>query len=260
MPFLEAEDKKIFYQIFGSSGEPLIMIHGVATDSRYWGDVPQFLSAKYAVVTYDQRGHGQSFAPPTGYSYRDHVNDLKWLIKELGCQESDVGGSLSRWRHRGQDSRFNIRSSIKAMVLAAPHIVGYREYTDWPNVYRTARIIDIDQAKIQWESFRLFDRLRKGSPERELFLECLRDFSGKVWTDPEAARYVDESDLKLLDNLTQPTLLLCGREDLDFLPLAKLVNARLINGTLFEIPDCGHMIHLEKPDIFKRELTAFLKL
>jgi 3-oxoadipate enol-lactonase len=258
MPFLEAEDKRIFYQVIGS-GEPLIMVHGVASDSRYWGDIPQFLSSKYAVVTYDQRGHGQSYAPPTGYSYRDHVNDLKWLIKELGFKKvtfvaHSAGGAIAV-KFALQHPEF-----IKAMVLEAPHIVGYRDYTDWPNVYRTARIIDIDQAKIQWEGFRLFDRLRKGSPERELFLECLRDFPGKVWTDPEAARYVDESDLKLLDNLTQPALLLCGRDDLDFLPLAKLVNARLINGALFEIPDCGHMIHLEKPDIFRRELSAFLNL
>lgn len=258
MPFLEAEDKKIFYQTFGD-GEPLIMIHGLACDSRYWGDVALYLSAKYATITYDQRGHGQSYAPATGYSYRDHVNDLKWLIKELDVKKVTLvahssGGAIA--------VKFALQHPelVKAMVLAAPHIVGYREYTDWPNVYRTARNIDIDQAKIQWESFRLFNRLSKGSPERELFLQCLRDFSGKVWTDPEAARYVDESDLKLLDKLTQPTLLLCGRDDLDFLPLAKLVNARLINGTLFEIPDCGHMIHLEKPEIFKRELTPFLKL
>ena len=258
MPFLEAEDKRIFYQVVGS-GEPLIMVHGVAVDSRYWNDIPQFLSSKYAVVTYDQRGHGQSYAPPTGYSYRDHVNDLKWLIKELGFKKvtfvaHSAGGAIAI-KFALQHPEF-----IKAMVLEAPHIVGYRDYTDWPNVYRTARIIDIDQAKIQWEGFRLFSRLRRGSPEHELFLQCLRDFPGKVWTDPEAARYVDESDLKLLDNLTQPALLLCGRDDLDFLPLAKLVNARLINGALFEIPDCGHMIHLEKPDIFRRELTAFLKL
>jgi 3-oxoadipate enol-lactonase len=258
MPFLEAEEKKIYYQVVGE-GEPMIMIHGVACDSRYWGDLPEFLAKKYTVVTYDQRGHGQSYAPETGYSYRDHVNDLKWLIKELGFSKTTLvahsaGGAVA--------VKLGLQHPelVKALVLAAPHVVGYREYTGWPNVYRTARTIDIDQARIQWETFRLFERLPKGSPERELFLECLRDFSGKVWTDPEAARYVDESDLKLLDKLTQPVLLLCGREDLDFLPLAKLVNARLINGTLFEIPDCGHMIHLEKPDVFKREIKAFLKL
>ncbi len=145
-------------------------------------------------------------------------------------------------------------------MLAAPHVVGYKDYTDWPNVYRTAKQIDIDQAKIQWETFRLFQRVDKNSPDWEVFKSCISDFPGKVWTDPDAFKYMDESDMKMLDNVTMPTLLLCGREDLDFLPLAKLINARLTNGTLYEIPDCGHMIHMEKPEIFKRELAAFLKL
>jgi pimeloyl-ACP methyl ester carboxylesterase len=258
MPFLEATDKKIFYETTGS-GDPLVLIHGIALDSRSWRDLPEFLGKKYTVLTYDLRGHGQSFAPATGYSYRDHVNDLKSLLSELGYQKitlvgHSMGGAIAvKYALQHPDQ-------VKSMVLAAPHIVGYADYTGWPNVYRTARNIDIDQARIQWEGFRLFERLPKGSPERELFLECLRDFPGKVWTDPQAGRYVDESDLKLLDKLTMSLLLLCGRADLDFLPLAKLVNAGVTNGSLFEIPDCGHMIHFEKPDIFKRELTAFLKL
>lgn len=258
MPFLEIDDKKLFYQVTGA-GDPLVLLHGVACDSRYWRDLPEYLSKKYAVVAYDLRGHGQSFAPASGYSYRDHVNDLKSLLHELGHQKvtlvgHSLGGAIA--------VKFALQQPehVKAMVLAAPHVVGYNDYTGWPNVYRTARSIDIDQARIQWEGFRLFSRLTKGSPERELFLECLRDFPGKIWTDPQAGRYVDESDLKLLDNLTMPLLVLCGREDLDFLPLAKLVNARLTNGSSYEIPDCGHMIHLERPDIFKRELAAFLKL
>ena len=258
MPFLESDEKKIYYETAGA-GEPLVLIHGIALDSRSWLDLPQFLSKKYTVLTYDLRGHGQSFAPATGYSYRDHVNDLKLLLNDLGFQKitllgHSLGGAIA--------IKFALEhpEKVKSMILAAPHVVGYKEYSNWPNVYRTARTIDIDQAKIQWETFRLFTRLVDGSPAKEIFKECIRDFSGKVWTDPEASRYIDESDLKILENLTQPTLLLCGREDLDFLPLTKMVNARLTNASLFEIPDCGHMIHMEKPEIFKRELAAFLKL
>jgi pimeloyl-ACP methyl ester carboxylesterase len=146
------------------------------------------------------------------------------------------------------------------MVLLAPHVVGYSDYVNWPNLHRTARLIDVDQAKIAWETFRLFKRLQKGSPEKELFDRCIREFPGKVFSDPQAARYLEESDLRILDGLMAPVLLLCGSDDHDFLPLAKIVNARLQRSTLYEIPDCSHMIHLEQPDILKRELKAFLKL
>lgn len=258
MAFYETEDKKIYYELTGE-GTPLVLIHGVALDSRIWGDLPTWLGGKYRVLNYDLRGHGKSFAPETGYSYRDLVADLNELITALEMPKISIvahslGGAVAikfALRHPGK---------VDKLVLAAPHIVGYTDYQGWPNVYRTARQIDVDQAKISWETFRLFSRLKDGSPEKKLFLDCLRDFPGTMWTDTQAGRYIVESDLKIVDKLAAPTLLLCGREDLDFLPVAKLINAQLPQGSLFEIPDCGHMIHLEKPEIFKRELAAFLKL
>lgn len=258
MSFFEKDDRKLYYNIIGQ-GDLAVLVHGIGVDSRYWMEIPELLASKYAVLTYDLRGHGQSFAPDTGYSYREHVNDLNSLITDLGYQKAhfighSLGGAIVV-KYALQHPQH-----IKSLVLAAPHVVGYKDYTDWPNVYRTAKQIDVGQAKIQWETFRLFQRVDKNSPDWEVFKSCISDFPGKVWTDPDAFKYMDESDMKMLDNLTMPTLLLCGRDDLDFLPLAKLINARLTNGTLYEIPDCGHMIHMEKPEIFKRELAAFLKL
>jgi len=258
MSLYETEEKKIHYELTGE-GSPVVLIHGIALDSRIWGDLPQFLAEKHQVLTYDLRGHGRSYAPESGYSFRDLVADLNELLAGLQLSKvtlvgHSLGGAVA--------IKFALQQAGKVakLVLAAPHVVGYTDYQGWPNVYRTARLIDIDQAKISWETFRLFSRLEDGSPEKQLFLDCLKDFSGTIWTDPQAGRYVDESDLKIIDQLNLPTLLLCGRDDLDFLPVAKLINAQLPQGSLFEIPDCGHMIHLEKPDIFRRELAAFLKL
>ena len=81
MPYIESDDRKLHYNITGD-GDPIFLIHGVALDSRCWMDLPEFLKPKYTVITYDLRGHGISYAPETGYSYRDHVNDLKWLMQE----------------------------------------------------------------------------------------------------------------------------------------------------------------------------------
>lgn len=258
MPYLEAEEKKLYYESRGK-GEPLIMIHGLALDSRIWRDLPDTLMKKYRVVTYDLRGHGRSWVPDSGYSYRDHLNDLKWLLTELGLSQVTVlghslGGAVAI------KYALNAPANVEALVLLAPHVVGYTDYVNWPNVYRTARLIDIDQARISWETFRLFQGLKKGTPEKELFDRCVKEFPGKVWTDQQALRYVEESDLKILDRLEAPTLLLCGSNDHDFLPLAKIVNARLQRGTLYEIPECSHMIHLEQPEILLRELRGFLNL
>jgi pimeloyl-ACP methyl ester carboxylesterase len=258
MPTLETEERSIYYEVTGS-GEPLVLIHGMALDGRIWADTPEFLAGKFQVINPDLRGHGRSFAPETGYSFRDFESDIKVLLAELKIDKvtlvaHSLGGAVA--------IKFSLQQPDKVarLVLLAPHVVGYTEYSGWPNVYRTARLIDIDQAKISWETFRLFDNLPQGSRERELLLTCLRDFPGLMWTDQQAGRYMEESDLKLLDKLTQPTLILCGRDDHDFLPVAKLINAQMQQSYLYEIPGCSHMIHLEKPEIFKRELRQFLEL
>ncbi|MCK4857034.1 MAG: alpha/beta hydrolase [candidate division Zixibacteria bacterium] len=258
MPFLEDDSRKIYYKLTGA-GPPLVLIHGMALDHRIWHDLPEFLAREYQVLTYDLRGHGQSFAPETGYSYREHVNDLKALLAELKFDRVNIvahslGGAVAI------KYALQMPNRVRNLVLAAPHVVGYADYSDWPDIYRTARLIDIDQARISWETFRLFRNLKKGSPEKELFDCCLKNFPGRMWTDPKAGRYMDESDLKILDRLEVAVLLLCGRDDHDFLPLAKIINARVQYGSLFEIPDCSHMIYLEKPEIFKRELKAFFKM
>jgi pimeloyl-ACP methyl ester carboxylesterase len=228
-------------------------------DSRIWDYVPEFLSSKYKVVTYDLRGHGRSFAPESDYSIRDHVSDLKLLISELGIERlsllgHSLGGAIA--------VKYALEAPGKAvsMFLAAPHIAGYTDYPQWPNLYRTARLIDVDQARIAWETFRLFHKLREGTPAKDLFLKCLSDFNGNMWLDAKAGRYMEESDVKLLEKLSMPLMLLCGRDDHDFLPLAKTINAHVRHGTLYEVPECAHMIHLEKPDIFKRELKAFFNV
>lgn len=193
MPYLEQEERKLYYEIRGQ-GELIVLIHGIAVDSRYWLDLPDFLAQKYTVLTYDLRGHGRSFAPETGYSYREHINDLKALITELNFNRlhllaHSLGGAIAVKYALQQPVQ------VKSLILVAPHVVGYRDYSDWPNVYRTARTIDVDQAKIQWESFRLFERIDRDSDGWKVFRQCLGDFPGKLWTDPEAAKYMDESDM-----------------------------------------------------------------
>lgn len=41
-------------------GEPLLLIHGIISDSSFFAGVSQLLSANYKVITYDRRGYGNT--------------------------------------------------------------------------------------------------------------------------------------------------------------------------------------------------------
>src|SRR5690606_32763910 len=44
------------------------------------------------ILTYDQRGHGRSFKPESGYSPEDYANDLEKILNELGWERIHLVG------------------------------------------------------------------------------------------------------------------------------------------------------------------------
>lgn len=63
-----------------------VMLHGMGSDSLaswYLTLAAPFAESGYRVVMYDQRGHGRSERPPTGYALDDFVDDLEALLAAL---------------------------------------------------------------------------------------------------------------------------------------------------------------------------------
>jgi pimeloyl-ACP methyl ester carboxylesterase len=64
---------------------------------------------------------------------------------------------------------------------------------------------------------------------------------------------------KWLHRIDVPTLLIWGAEDRLFPPAYAYAWHELIPGSkAVIIPECGHVPHIEKPDVFVSELTAFI--
>jgi len=72
---------------------PVLLVHGLASNARLWDGVAERL-ARYGhpVVAVDQRGHGRSSKPDTGYDMATVADDLRLLIMALGWQRPVVAG------------------------------------------------------------------------------------------------------------------------------------------------------------------------
>lgn len=82
---------------FAPAGQPagvdIVLTHGLASNARLWSGVARLLAdAGHRVVTFDQRGHGRSSKPDTGYDMATVADDLVLLIEELGWDRPIVGG------------------------------------------------------------------------------------------------------------------------------------------------------------------------
>jgi pimeloyl-ACP methyl ester carboxylesterase len=69
---------------FGGKGEPIICVHGLTANSRFWDSVAERLVDSYRVFAVDLRGRGDSEKPKFGYNIRQHTEDLLQVINELG--------------------------------------------------------------------------------------------------------------------------------------------------------------------------------
>lgn len=92
--FIQLDDIRLHYWRAGA-GRPVIMLHGVSDDGRCWGRTGDALAQEFDVILVDQRAHGQSSAPETGYRLDDFASDIHGLIKALHLKDVIlVGHSL----------------------------------------------------------------------------------------------------------------------------------------------------------------------
>ena len=68
------------YREYEGAGRPLILLHGVASNSRIWITTAPLLEEDFHVYALDQRGHGESAKPDTGYDFDSVVADLDAFV------------------------------------------------------------------------------------------------------------------------------------------------------------------------------------
>lgn len=72
---------------------PIVLVHGLASNCMTWEATACALhAAGHAVVSVDQRGHGRSSKPGSGYGFDEMTADLLELIQQLGLHRPIVAG------------------------------------------------------------------------------------------------------------------------------------------------------------------------
>jgi pimeloyl-ACP methyl ester carboxylesterase len=88
------DDSQLSVRDWGGRGQSVVLIHGLGRHQREWDVIASELTGQFRVVTYDQRGHGES-GQSLDYSWRSRVGDLAALLLELELHDVVlVGHSL----------------------------------------------------------------------------------------------------------------------------------------------------------------------
>lgn len=114
---LEVAGARVHYEVWGSAGPWLTLVHGAGDNLRCWErQVPAF-SRRYRVLAWDLRGHGATVAREEDYSAAAQVRDLLALWQHLGIEQSallgySMGGRIALEAAAREPQR------IAALVLA----------------------------------------------------------------------------------------------------------------------------------------------
>ena len=79
------------YSVAGN-GPPLILIHGIGAARDAWRFMTPLLEARFTVITYDLRGHGESPMPEGEFNLDDLVADLERLRERLELESMHLAG------------------------------------------------------------------------------------------------------------------------------------------------------------------------
>ena len=74
-------------------GAPVLLMHGLGYTREGWGPVRELLARRYRVVSYDNRGIGQSEIPPGPYTVEQLAGDAVQVLDEAGVERAHVVGT-----------------------------------------------------------------------------------------------------------------------------------------------------------------------
>jgi pimeloyl-ACP methyl ester carboxylesterase len=89
--FATVNGVKLHYLTAGN-GDPVILLHGYAQNSRMWRPLMKELAKTHLVVAPDLRGFGDSAKPESGYDKKTMAQDVHALAQSLGIRKAGVAG------------------------------------------------------------------------------------------------------------------------------------------------------------------------
>jgi pimeloyl-ACP methyl ester carboxylesterase len=258
MPQVERDGITISYLDEGA-GRPLLLLHGHTLDHRAWDDVvPALLEAGIRTIRPDLRGHGSSTLAERGYHWSHHAADMAAVLEHAEVGQAVVvgfslGGGIALELALAQPA------AVAALVLVAPVMPDRpfeAEFMD--NLREVARTVHghgLSAAmRGPWMSSPLFAVSFARPGVRQRVLGMVSDFPGADYMARERDR--GDREWKVPDRLGEvdvPTLVVVGERELaGFRGFAEEAVQSIQGARLEVLPDAGHLLPLEHPDVIGR--------
>lgn len=112
MPTVQVGDQKLYYEDTGGNGPVVVFSHGLLMDRTMFAPQIAALSGKYRVISWDERGHGNTGDAAGPFSYYDSAADVVGLLKQLSIPRAIFAGM-------SQGGYLSLRAAIRYPEVVA---------------------------------------------------------------------------------------------------------------------------------------------
>jgi pimeloyl-ACP methyl ester carboxylesterase len=241
------------------AGPPLVLLHGVLGDHRFWRPQLEGLAGAFTVIAWDAPGAGQSDDPPEFFSMDDFADCAAAFIRALGIEQAHVGGlslggafALALYRRHS--------SLVRSLILADT-------YAGWkgslpPDVVQARLEQCLRESEMAAEEFIpgwLPGLLPADAPAKLVddVTATMSDFHPVGYRSMIRAM-ADADERETLGSIRVPTLLVWGEVDQRSpLSVAEQFRESIPGSRLVTIPGCGHLPSCQRPDAFNNAVREF---
>jgi len=265
--YIVAKGVTLCYQEYGT-GDPLIILTGLGTDVDFWETTVPVLAKEHRVYALDLPGFGKSDKPEARY-------DLDWMeaiiiafmdakhIQRANILGESMGGQIAlllALDHRDRVEKIILMGSVGDWPPPGFLLAGFLNYA-WPD------IIVGDHIRRCWpDIFQNISLTQNESTERIFKRQMAVRANGTLFADEgrastRALRGIVFATCRYrLPNVKVPVLLLWGDEDVIHPKDAAIyMHEHLPDSKLVIIPNAGHEVFIDQPEIFDREVLQFLR-
>ena len=265
MPHAETEGGRLYYEVHGDAeGPPLVLAMGIGGSCRGWlpVQVPEFSQHRRTLI-FDYPGVGGSDPQEGDFSTADLADVVDGLLATLEIPSADVlgvfmGGMVAQELALRHPER--VRRLVLVGTYARPDAKRRMLLTQWRDLARIDAPLEVMiRDRLLWTA-------QDETIEQTDLIEAMIDFFKRDGAPLTADLFARQCEACLrhdsesrLPQIRQPTLVVCGRNDLLTPPS---LHQRLVDGMpnarRVTIASGAHLVMVESGETFNRSVLQFL--
>ncbi|MFO7446697.1 MAG: alpha/beta fold hydrolase [Ignavibacteriaceae bacterium] len=264
----------IAYIDAGKGEHTIILVHGLASNAGFWRYNIGGLAKHFRVIAVDLPGYGKSQKDSYPYNMSFYAEQVKRLADHLNLDKFILAGHSMG----GQTAiTFALKhpERLEKLILASP--AGFEKFQtgegDW-----LRSVMTVEGVKKTTEdgirrnlaaNFYTWNDKREWMVEERVRMSKAEEFDEFAYAVVRSVNgMLDEPTFNKVGSITVPTLIIYGEND-GLIPnpylnpgftkdVMQKGHTQIKNSELVEIPGTGHMLQIEKPEIFNNAVIEFV--